>query len=120
MNILQKWQVEKDKKNLSLLISELKKLNLSKKVFELYENFYRDCIFYNLIKDLTVKEARKIVKYHYDNCIIITEGDDDFDLIKELYEESYDGLFETDLSKTTYYDKIEAVADDGTMFLISF
>lgn len=37
MNILQKWQVEKDKKNLSLLTSELKKLNLSKKVFELYE-----------------------------------------------------------------------------------
>ena len=120
MNLLQKWQVEKDKKNLSLLTSELKKLNLSKKVFKLYENFYRNCIFYNFITDLTVKEAKKIVKYNYENCIVIAEGDNDFDLIKELYEESCCGLFETDISKKTDFDKIEAVADDGTMFLVSF
>lgn len=116
MNLLQKWQVEKDKKNLSLLISGLKKLNLSKKVFQLYKNFYRDCIFYNLITDLTVEEAKKIVNYYYNNCIIIADCDDEFDTIKKLY----DGWFETDVSKKTDYKRIEAVADDGTMFLVSF
>ena len=116
MNILQKWQVEKDKKNLSLLTSELKKLNLSKKVFQLFEKFYRDCIFYNLIKDLTIEEARKIVNYYYNNCIVIAEGDDEFDTIKKMY----DGFFETDISKETDYERIEAVADDGSMFLVSF
>ena len=99
---------------LKMLMDRLRVWNPSDIELELYENMFESEIESGIFENVELDIYSLVDNDYINYCTIISEGDKDYDKIKEIYDK--EGC--CDISCETSYGYLEATNEDCDVFLV--